>query len=134
MKYQELRIGNFLHNGSDVVCVEAISPTYKQAIDISNVDGLSSSSCFVSLPIADLKPVPLTGEWLLRFGFVQNKSIGVGNDIFSGYEMEGFIIDKDFDPIISTNEGCFGFSNPVKYVHQLQNLVFALTGKELELI
>ena len=70
--------------------------------------------------IALIKPIPLTEEWLLKFGFKR-----FGKDTFYlgcikiHHRIRGFIIAKRYAQINS--------------VHQLQNLVFALTGKELEI-
>lgn len=93
--------------------------------------------------------IPLTEDWLLRFGFVDNmdsnsfrketrndkeviQSFGVflkdgscGNDVWN----ENF---ADFMEIRSTEEcDAVNFSCKIDYVHQLQNLYFALTSEEL---
>lgn len=82
-----------------------------------------------------LQPIPLTSEWLGKFGFVNH-----------GYYL--LFWDKDGIQIvgmdIKTNNGyCWNWNSSVDlnpkqhkqidilYVHQLQNLYFALTGKEL---
>lgn len=77
------------------------------------------------LPIDKLKRIPLTDEWLLRFGFdkksknqewILNK-IRICETVHKGLCW----VDNDIDFIEVNN------------VHQLQNLYFALTGQELEL-
>jgi len=81
-----------------------------------------------------VKPIPLTEEWLKRFGF--------NDDGFKQYEFInwGIKVKKDPHAISETNWIVFhGFMNQfselvsLKHVHQLQNLYFALTGEELEL-
>lgn len=69
------------------------------------------------------KPIQLTEEWLIRFGF--EKLIPNG----SVYKLGDFHI-QDFSPL-----GFYECANHIKieYVHQLQNLYFALTGEELKL-
>ena len=62
-----------------------------------------------------IEPIPLTEEWLLRFGL--NRQISVF-EIF-GDNKRGFHIDLG-------GEWLF-----LKHVHQLQNLYFALTGTHL---
>src|SRR5690606_23175982 len=70
--------------------------------------------------------IPLTEDWLLRFGFeLSGRSLKI----------------KNFGRFIFTELGCSfypagylktGLKVDMQYVHQLQNLYFALTGKELE--
>lgn len=68
------------------------------------------------------EPIPLTEEWLLKFGFKK-----IGNQ---------FIIENGritlTDDIKYGNQFIYEFTSLV-YVHQLQNLYFALTGNELEI-
>jgi len=72
-----------------------------------------------------IKPIPLTEEWLLKFGF----EVDYGCIILSN--KRGVItIEEDLAEISSTINHD-GFMAPCKYVHQLQNLYFALTGEEL---
>lgn len=71
---------------------------------------------------AQFEPIPLTEEWLLKFGFEKNTG-----DYFLGcFSMR--IVGKEMIWFVC-NDG--DFSQQVKYVHQLQNLVYALTGEEL---
>jgi len=66
------------------------------------------------------KPILITEEWLLKFGFE--------NDDDQRYFKNGIYL-------ILYDEGCTILHNQIHinyfYVHQLQNLYFALTGKEL---
>jgi hypothetical protein len=78
-----------------------------------------------------IEPIPLTEEWLLRFGFIRdNKEIlslkENENEFIFFLEGNHVIIDKQQGQQLS------GISIDCEYVHQLQNLYFALTGKELE--
>ena len=75
------------------------------------------------------QPIPLTEEWLLKFGF-KYESIHFVNK--NGYCKSG----DNYSIQLSINKDCFRFHNPhfnleIKHVHQLQNLYFALTNKEL---
>ena len=65
----------------------------------------------------ELKPILLTEEWLLKFGFSIFKNM---------YFIKGMQIWKCNDLFLCNKNGIY-----IKYVHQLQNLYFALTGKEL---
>ena len=74
------------------------------------------------------KPIPLTEERLLKFGFKKTENgwlrLEICNDWSYLYweRLAGFSLSVDKH----------GISLPyIKYVHQLQNLYFALTGEEL---
>ena len=76
--------------------------------------------------------VPLTEEWLLKFGFELRdgkyyKGKYLIEDGISQYFNNGYSFRITIDNQNSTH------ASSVKYVHQLQNLYFALTGQELEL-
>lgn len=91
--------------------------------------------------ITDIEPIPLNEDWLVRFGFEKDINtswfrIGyfaemedVSNRMIIGYNT------------VSNRLGCYqeGDANGIfaqktfQYVHQLQNLYFALTGTELTL-
>jgi len=118
MKASELRIGNLVMDGKDIEQVNA------RMIDM-----------LVKIE-ADFDPIPLTEEWLLKLGFKQ-----------CGYEMlswkhETLLPSFDLDGInwADFDEPDYQFLNykvgneilRIDYVHQLQNLYFALTGEELK--
>lgn len=69
------------------------------------------------------KPIPLTEEWLLKLGFIENSScFKKGILSFRHYK------DIKFIPVI----GDYVILNEIKYVHQVQNLVYSLSGEELK--
>ena len=76
------------------------------------------------------KPIPLTEEWLLRFGF-EYSTMGI-------FKIKDFVVvkwegeDAEFRQW-NANSGEPRSTTYIKHVHQLQNLYFALTGKELEI-
>ena len=71
--------------------------------------------------IGELHPIPLTEEWLLRFGF---KKGGVNAIFWTLNNVDVWELDE-------------GFANdldlPILYVHQLMNLYHSLTNQELEI-
>jgi len=88
------------------------------------------------------KPIPLTEEWLLKFGFektesdyeiqIQKNDKG-GNTDYWIYVDSGFDNEtKKFTIKIVCQESCW-MNTKNKYVHQLQNIYYALTGEELKL-
>lgn len=76
----------------------------------------------------ELVPIPLTKEWLLKFGFIANRY----NDEFELYPL---MFDCEYTDHGEWNISYDGhpLSTEIQHVHQLQNLYFALTGKELTL-
>lgn len=102
MKASELRIGSKISKNNNIITVDA-----KTIFDIWINDGLK---------IYD--PIPLTEEWLLKFGFEK------GSLIY--FNLNGEIVFKGDNAF-----RYFGLTVQLKYVHQLQNLYFALTGQEL---
>ena len=128
MEVNELRIGNWVyHNPS------AWSYRNDDGV-ISNYSGFNKD-CFKweesdwyalgesTLDISIIHPIPLTEEWLVRFGFELNANKYRTND-------SKLICHKMIDVKISGSK--YNLKH-IKYVHQLQNLYFALTGEELKL-
>lgn len=102
------------------------------------VTGIIEQHCFVKrideplsydLQWGFIQPIPLTEEWLVRMGFKKKKYFGewTYNDIITFYK--------------GLKQGYLGCPHPegedidveCKHVHQLQNLYYALTGKELSI-
>ena len=112
MKANELRIGNLITRKNKVLKVWIIHP------DKILVSGYSWGKYF---KCEYLEPIPLTEEWLFKFGFYK-----VGEN---SYNHNNFW----FCELSKNNELRFDDLGNVyvKYVHSLQNLYFALTGEEL---
>lgn len=112
MNSNELRIGNWYINGND-------EPEQATELFRQYVKGME----FV-LPWPSVEGVPLTEEWLVRFGFSVN---GVKEWYLKSYEFAWLPGSGDWYYMC---EGAFA-SSGMKYVHQLQNLYFDLSGEEL---
>lgn len=114
MKSEELRLGNWVNSKfpMQVTCI------YKDEI-LCSFEG-NEADPFEFDP-KDLEGIPLTTDWLIKFGFKKPISNG------SIYELGDFHI-QDFGPL-----GFFECMNHLKidFVHRLQNLYFDLTRKEL---
>ena len=117
MKANELRIGNWIEQ----------SGKHYQLDENSLIDVLEywkiNKMCLHN-------SIPLTEEWLLKFGFVKERGsyiMGVHQSRFSG------LMKFKFDPLIQWvfSVGKYKDITRVKFVHELQNLYFALTGEEL---
>ena len=75
MDSKELRIGNYVYFKGVEVDVFSIE---KNPIDWERVNGVRCEENYVSA----IKPIPLTEEWLLKFGFEFFKHHYLGYDIF----------------------------------------------------
>ena len=112
MKANELRIGNY---------VEVLN-TEIQVIDVM-CDSINTKS-HENMTFDYVEPIPLTEEWLKRFGVTKDIDVWELTGVFWLQELEGGCF------FLGCNSGWTGIE--IKYVHQLQNLYFALTGEELE--
>lgn len=127
----ELRIGNWLIKDDDGLPerVSIIYPTRVKFLGFDHATGLEGVS-----------PIPLTTQWLERAGFeYYKKQLGNTDVFYEDYRMQNLIvIIKDtFIEIEYVRNGLdinerTHIVNHIQYVHQLQNLYFALTGHELE--
>ena len=88
--------------------------------------------------INEWKPIPLTDEWLLKFGF-ENKGIYGFHKLITETSIEDdgasiwFFKGKMYiaGPDAPNEHYCILVK--CEYIHQLQNLYWCLTGNELEL-
>ncbi len=108
MNASELRIGNYYNQFGNT---EKVSWSTLKTLEESTTEQLWC------------KPIPLTEEWLLKFGF-EKKGVNRTRWIF-------WKID-----LVEDEKGIYSFDESriyidINYVHQLQNLYFALTGEEL---
>jgi hypothetical protein len=88
-------------------------------------------------------PIPLSQKWLEKFGFEKNKDNRWMKKKmpYAIFYFEYYATGEDncmwrieyHDTDYGRNEykDCHQWGERLKYVHQLQNLYFALTGKEL---
>ena len=132
MKASELRIGNLVN-------ARKTNHTWDQTCLIT---GLTHKGIYVKygnghiIPI-NIEPILLTEEWLLKFGFTLGYSkwgYNIPNWMFDltafiGIGLNG---DKKFFNVYCVNGEIKQILYCIYYVHELQNLYFALTGKELE--
>lgn len=115
MKANELRIGNLLRydKTQDYCFIELI---HNNHFDCRSIVGN------IFTPNAKYEPIPLTEEWLLKFGFKRFPwGLVKGNLLFKDDLKCSYLILQVGN----------GFDTKIRYVHQLQNIYFALTGEEL---
>jgi len=113
MKSTDFRIGNLIVD-------------YKgDVVPIDSGDLLAMAQCEIAKKEVEfIQPVLLTEEWLIKFGFKRQNNAWNGphkND-FSLWNPKGEEEIKMNDTVLCPR---------TDYVHQLQNLYFALTGEEL---
>jgi hypothetical protein len=133
MESKELRIGNLVYYGKENE-IHEVSPY-----------GLFTNEEVRTLPYS---PIPLTDEWLVKFGF--KRIIFCKNERDQEFINVGYVFNEyepnEYDPYLimdlvygyqlalftDDNEDYITFeARPFHFVHQLQNLYFALTGEEL---
>lgn len=131
MKASELRIGNLVINNRNGKVCEVESLEYEgDTIYVNRDHGWGGE---VDYSGCDIAPIPLSEEWLIKFGFVQGDHIRLSRSFYE-IPVGGSLlqINPDNGVVWIVREGNI-FNNPalIEYVHQLQNLYFALTGEEL---
>lgn len=128
IKPEDLRKGNYVNYYERPVFVESIN---SNGINIYATHDESLPSLYSSIlkcehEFKDLEGIPLTEELLVKAGF-ENKHNGSyfelnGIGLIIGYAVDGsFVTGNSFG-----SRHCHFW-----YLHQLQNLYFALTGTEL---
>lgn len=79
--------------------------------------------------ISKLKPIPIDDDWLERIGFDEDGILKIDDNLWIVWDEEQRI-DLTTDCKQINYQHCLYKG---KYVHQMQNLYFALTNKELTL-
>ena len=126
MKANELRIGNWIECSEVDEFGNLVYKAYQVSVsDIWNIR-------YDQIRKKEYEPIPLTEEWLLRFGF-RNMVPSKGGFSFDLNKLMIHLPSIEY-PSGRTyyNSWCIMGKYP-ESVHQLQNLYFALTGQELEL-
>lgn len=145
MKLQanELRIGNWINDPllKREVRVDGIEPNW----DYLWLNYKNGSGQYKSM-IKDIEPIPLTEEWLEKLGFefydydvFDKDEDGDMKAIYTAFRIKNGTTEYRVD-IQPDEKHSFNIKwlwseevvlSSVLYVHTLQNLFFALTGKEL---
>ena len=133
---KELRIGNYVTSKQwgGVAKIQGIEET-SEGYDIK-VNGYVHH--YIVGQYFDLIPIPLTKEILLKCGFKKSRNIGCYDTDHDAFFFESDKISLTIDFILSSSNHYYESTPvdgaiPLKYLHQLQNLVFLVTGEELEI-
>ncbi len=138
---QDLRIGNWvkIDDGRDDGALFKVhgASSHNSGHVYDNEDAIYG--------IDQIKPIPLTGEWLKDFGFWQfdyytiqntwnislerNRVLSIGNVATPNEMVFLYEVNKEHIKEVVTIRN-YDYDSKM-YVHQLQNLYYALTGEEL---
>jgi len=125
MKANELRIGNWV--------LARLVPYQIDEMEVK-ASGYGRIGLYHNYRIdkGEVRPIPLTEEWLLKLGF--DKSDLIGFDGGWQYRGRGKYYIQQMSNAITIHlitEESIALLTGFHFVHQLQNLYFALTGEEL---
>lgn len=114
MEIKDLRIDNLLYYNNEEKEIASINSDSTIRFKDKEKGCIGCFKIYSDL----IKPIPITEEWLLKFGFEKDNMYWIDDTNI------GFTFYKN---------GKIEWNQPkhIKYVHELQNLYFALTGKEL---
>ena len=140
----ELRVGNIVTHddySSELFIVKSIYEEEQEGEEVYIIDTLGGKNEGWGNPLELINPIPLTDEILLKCGFERSKSV------YSTFVMkvEAYPLSSNLTLYVYLNESPSatqirmiqgqnrnGNILSINSVHQLQNLYFALTGKELD--
>ena len=134
---QELRIGNYLNEEVLGTCI--VSQITEKTIWVltNNLkeDGTQNKREF-HIWIKHLQPIPITEDELIKLGFKKYNNGDYWINLQTHY-LELMYSNGFWYPTYAQIDGFLyydttaGTLNCIKYIHQLQNLYFVLTNKEL---
>ena len=151
MKPEELRIGNLIQTDNSTehfMDVEKVESIQHDGINITDGIGNTYETEF---SYDFINPIPITEKWLLALGFDVVSYIATGDFIINGTKRLVPVNDYEYNIIVYAldyDKWCLKIeTNPrleekhrkevnlslkhFKYIHQLQNLYYALTHSEL---
>lgn len=119
MQARELRIGNLVNVKYD----DGNQPEKVKEIKIDAIQYILSTDRQKDLKKGRATPIPITEIWITRLGFYSN---------MFNWQFGDWRISKIEDRF-NVGYNALILVRDIKYVHQLQNLFFAITGTELKL-
>ena len=131
IKSEELRIGNYIYDKynrqQEVLsietefCIEDIAIRYKKYYNIVE-------------EIKNVKPIPLTEDWLKKLPEKEWEFTGFGTIIiYQHKKFKAIALELTSDNTVAVyfNDELINFK---KHVHSLQNIFYSLTNKELKIV
>ena len=133
MTASELRLGNLVKVGKNALHSDGGS---KEIYEISELkkDVVHFKGFHAGEFYKDIEPIPLTEEWLLKFGFEDVTGVYYTLHISPDFKLLLIPADGFYPQLDKADENNWQSVslNKIEHVHELQNLYFALTGEELE--
>lgn len=134
---KELRVDDYVLFKSEICRINMINRG--DVIEVSTIDSDSTKEYFVEETLPDrIHPIPLTENLLTKCGFKECDDCepvikySYRNEDFKAcifiYELNSFVLHI-FN--IKSGEQICGMN--ISFIHQLQNIYFDLTGKELDI-
>lgn len=141
MRIEELRINNFVHWGKPIAEIKGIhTKNIGRGADLYNhlyvkINGLPNMN-YHCVTLDEVDAILLNEEWLLKLGFdfIRN------NFLFNHKEYHNNRINEGsfyLEPVGDAYNNWYLYhkskmiTSSIRYVHQLQNLYFILSGEEL---
>jgi hypothetical protein len=122
LKASELRIGNWVHSPHSKYTWQVYPDDFREIWDHPE----------------NYEPIPLSEEWLVKFGFEKHFEDEYWYDIpwkeEGPYGKVNVFLEGGFCYVhsgLAADGEDYGFKVICKYVHTLQNLIHGLTGEEL---
>ena len=118
MEATELRIGNWVYNQT-TASYQQVYPMMIPQIHSIQKEGRGTN----------ITPIPLTEEILLKCGFQMFRG-EFWNSVSSSMDISIVILENKFYFVVNSE---YAITKHFIYVHELQNIYFALTGEELSI-
>lgn len=133
MKHSELRIGNLVFDDKyQIHCVNSI----RLQSELSGSWPVVGMENYVFYYPDDLKPIPLSKEWLCKFGFteIEEWESGTGKNYYRKDKKLVIAVSPRHGISISTipQYSSYAITYMIDHVHELQNIYKDLTGDEIE--
>lgn len=135
----ELRLGNWVYNDEN----KPVKMVVIETPEFAEWNGSDCQNMFIedgNYKYSTINPIPLTPEIIENAGFVKSKTDAAYYVELNGPDRHFDLVQSgaDYYPsILQQNEMSDEINivslNYIQSVHQLQNLYFALTGKELNI-
>ena len=119
---------NWVDKNGDVKNIIEIFGVTKQGIFVDS----NRLPDYENIGFDDIKPIPLTEDWLLKFG-CKNIKDSEYYELNYIYKLRFFGRQVQYYIYWGNHVMDKKLLRAIKYVHQLQNLYFALTGNELKI-